>query len=127
MRTALVRCLASAGRLARRGQFEVAFTPRSHGATHEHGYDHDNECGECQNLDRTTRVFVDRDATWEWWVEVETWGPKDRGDGAATVELLETDRWTIGYTDIDPREVEYGPHWKSPERAALLACRSRDE
>jgi hypothetical protein len=86
----------------------------------EHGDDYADGCEECQRLDRTVEVVVDQDATWEWSVEVETWGPEERSDGTTSIELLETDRWTIGYTDVDPREVEYGPHKGSPARAEMV-------
>ncbi len=61
-----------------------------------------------------------RDATWEWTVEVETWEPQGNADGTTSIELLQTDPWTIGYTDVDPRQVEYGSVKGSPDRAEML-------
>lgn len=89
------------------------------GLCDEHGDEYAEECEECMGLDRGGQTVVDRDATWEWTVEVQTWEPQETRHGTS-VELLETDPWTIGYTDVDPREVEYGPVKGSPDRAELV-------
>ena len=89
------------------------------GLCDEHADEYVDECEECRSLDRGGQV-VDRDATWEWTVEVETWEPQENADGTTSIELLQTDPWTIGYTDVDPREVEYGPVKGSPYRTEMV-------
>jgi hypothetical protein len=85
----------------------------------EHGDDHDDDCAECHRHIRERTIVVEQDAEWDWTVEVQTWERRELADGATVTELVETDRWTIGWTQVNPCEVEYGPLRGSPDRAVL--------
>lgn len=83
----------------------------------EHGTAIDEGCTGCAaTLDETWTV-IDRPASWEWSTRVRTvdatGNEKDHGYQEGQV-------WILGHTDVDPRDVEYGPPFGSGEREALI-------
>lgn len=85
-----------------------------------HGEDLDDDCPECAATETEAVVVVDRPASWEW--NVRTWlvVHEPLPDGSSREHREDEDRWLIGYTDVDPREVEYGPERGTGERADLV-------
>jgi hypothetical protein len=86
----------------------------------DHGEDYDDSCGECRGLDQAGTVVIDRPAEWEWTVEVRTWARETKPDGSISEIEVDAQQWTLGFTPVDPREVEYGSEKGSPYRAELL-------
>jgi hypothetical protein len=86
----------------------------------EHDVDYDDSCEECRSLDRDGTVVIDVPAEWDWTVEVRTVALETRSDGSTFEDDTDQDRWNIGSTPFDPREVEYGPEKGSPYRAELI-------
>ena len=87
--------------------------PNQH-ACDEHGYDGpDGQCADC--VAATEQPVVVQPAQWEWVIEVQTWTLHARPDGMKVpVRVIDddgafgTDRWTLGYTTMDPRQVWFG-------------------
>jgi hypothetical protein len=77
----------------------------------EHGDDYQDSCEECDSLDQQGKVHVEEQAQWDWSVRVEIYNDGD--------QVLQ-DRWEIGSTFMDPREVEYGPSRHHPLRQLLF-------
>ncbi len=91
-----------------------------------HG-DYDEQCPQCvRSAGEGVRV-VDRPAYWSWQVDVETWALVAR-EGQMSVELVDDEDshdWYLGTTEMDPYEVEYGPHRNSPDRQFLYRAAAR--
>jgi hypothetical protein len=85
----------------------------------KHGDDYDDNCDDCACLDRDRTMVIEHNAEWEWTIEVQTWERRQLADGTTVTELVETEQWAIGCTQVNPCDVEYGPVKASPERAAL--------
>jgi hypothetical protein len=86
----------------------------------QHGEDCDDSCDECRTLDRDGIVVIDQPAQWEWTVEIRTIERGKKSDGSTFETEVDAQHWILGYTDIDPREVEYGPEKGSPARSELI-------
>lgn len=71
------------------------------------------------------RVVIDSMARWDWRVTVETWERRVRPDGREGSDLVEEDSWEFGSTEMDPRDVEYGPHRLNPDRTMLFMQTAR--
>ncbi|MGR7027216.1 hypothetical protein [Geodermatophilus sp. URMC 62] len=73
----------------------------------EHGTDWHDACADCEeNRDAWEHeddpVCIHSPATWDWYVEVQTWRINDDG-----YEDVNIDRWLFMTTTMDPREVRY--------------------
>ena len=85
-----------------------------------HGEDPEENCRECQAADAEPTVVIDRPASWEWNVETRLVITETLPDGSIQQYEEDEDRWLLGYADVDPREVEYGPEQGTGERADLV-------
>lgn len=97
----------------------------------EHEFDHVADCEECARCRQQDERVVDRPARWSWTLTVETWQRVEQPDGQFQLKQVltddpwedEPDTWELGWTDMDPAEVELGPHRNSPD-GILLRRRS---
>lgn len=85
-----------------------------------HGEDLDDGCPECEAAEAEPVVVIDRPASWEWNVRTRLVITETLPDGSSREYEEDEDRWLLGYTDVDPREVEYGPEKGTGERADLV-------
>lgn len=85
-----------------------------------HGEDLDDSCPECETADAKPVVVIDRPASWEWNVGIRLVTRETLPDGSSQEQEEDEDPWLLGFTDVDPREVEYGPEKDTGERADLV-------
>lgn len=85
-----------------------------------HGEDLDEDCPECAAADAEPTVVIDRPAAWEWNARTQLVITETLPDGSTRTYGEDEDRWLLGYTDVDPREVEYGPEQGTGERADIV-------
>ena len=85
-----------------------------------HGEDLDDGCRECDAAAAEPSTVIDRPASWEWNVGTRLVITETLPDGSSQEHEEDEDRWLLGFTDVDPREVEYGPEKGTGERADLV-------
>jgi hypothetical protein len=64
-------------------------------------------------------------AEWKWQVTVQRLDPPVIINGIETRFDSDEDTFEFGWTRMDPREVEYGPHQLNPERQLLYLARGQ--
>jgi hypothetical protein len=88
----------------------------------EHGDEFEDGCGECDVAGAEPVVVIDRPASWEWSVATRLVITEKGPDGSRQEYAEDEDRWLLGFTDADPRDVEYGAEKGTGERAELVSA-----